>query len=90
VAGMGKDQVSRLCTGLAKQVSAFRERPLEEAESDVLAFSPSPREHWSKARSTNPLERANNLSRLPGRCGSHPDRAATAGQRRLRALGFRQ
>jgi len=29
VAGMGKDQVSRLCRGLDEQVRAFRERPLE-------------------------------------------------------------
>jgi putative transposase len=29
IAGMGKDQVSRLCRGLAAQVRAFRERPLE-------------------------------------------------------------
>ena len=29
VAGMSKDQVSRLCQGLDDQVAAFRERPLE-------------------------------------------------------------
>jgi transposase-like protein len=29
IAGMGKDQVSRLCRGLDEQVGAFRERPLE-------------------------------------------------------------
>jgi len=29
VAGMSKDQVSRLCRGLDEQVTAFRERPLE-------------------------------------------------------------
>jgi transposase-like protein len=29
IAGMGKDQVSRLCRGLDEQVRAFRERPLE-------------------------------------------------------------
>ena len=32
---------------------------LEEAEPDVLAFFAFPREHWSKLRSTNPLERVN-------------------------------
>src|ERR687887_2399910 len=31
VAGMSKDQVSRLCRGLDEQVRAFRERPLEGA-----------------------------------------------------------
>jgi putative transposase len=29
IAGMSKDQVSRLCRGLDAQVRAFRERPLE-------------------------------------------------------------
>jgi putative transposase len=29
IAGMSKDQVSRLCRGLDEQVTAFRERPLE-------------------------------------------------------------
>jgi len=32
---------------------------LEAAEPDVLAFFAFPREHWSKLRSTNPLERVN-------------------------------
>ena len=29
LAGLSKDQVSRLCRGLDEQVTAFRERPLE-------------------------------------------------------------
>jgi transposase-like protein len=32
---------------------------LEEAEEDLLAFYALPAEHWSKLRSTNPLERVN-------------------------------
>ena len=32
---------------------------LEEAEEDLLAFYCLPREHWTKLRSTNPLERVN-------------------------------
>jgi transposase-like protein len=32
---------------------------LEEAEEDLLAFYSFPAEHWSKLRSTNPLERVN-------------------------------
>jgi putative transposase len=32
---------------------------LEDAEPDVLAFFAFPPEHWSKLRSTNPLERFN-------------------------------
>ena len=31
LAGVSKDQVSRLCGGLDEQVQAFRERPLEGA-----------------------------------------------------------
>jgi transposase-like protein len=34
-------------------------RVLDEAEDDVLAFYAFPAEHWSKLRSTNPLERCN-------------------------------
>ena len=32
---------------------------LEDAEEDLTAFYALPREHWSKLRSTNPLERVN-------------------------------
>jgi putative transposase len=32
---------------------------LEEAEEDLLAFYAFPPDHWSKLRSTNPLERVN-------------------------------
>jgi putative transposase len=34
-------------------------RLLEEAEEDPIAFYAFPREHWTKLRSTNPLERVN-------------------------------
>jgi transposase-like protein len=34
-------------------------RLLEEAEEDLIAFYQFPPEHWSKLRSTNPLERVN-------------------------------
>ena len=34
-------------------------RLLEEAEEDLIAFYQFPREHWTKIRSTNPLERVN-------------------------------
>jgi putative transposase len=34
-------------------------RLLEDAEADLLAFYAFPTEHWSKLRSTNPLERVN-------------------------------
>jgi len=32
---------------------------LEDAEEDLIAFYALPREHWTKLRSTNPLERVN-------------------------------
>jgi len=32
---------------------------LEQAEEDLIAFYAFPREHWTKLRSTNPLERVN-------------------------------
>jgi transposase-like protein len=32
---------------------------LEDAEEDLIAFYRFPREHWTKLRSTNPLERVN-------------------------------
>jgi putative transposase len=32
---------------------------LEHAEEDLIAFSSFPAEHWTKLRSTNPLERVN-------------------------------
>jgi len=43
---MTKDRVSALCRGLDERVELFRDRPLEG-------------EHWTKIRSTNPLERVN-------------------------------
>jgi len=41
--------------GVAPKVA----RLLEDAEPDLLAFYAFPAEHWSKLRSTNPLERGN-------------------------------
>ncbi len=47
-----REVVERLA-GPAPKVATL----LEEAEPDVLAFFALPREHWSKLRSTNPLQR---------------------------------
>lgn len=48
------DALERLRTPLPKVAQL-----LEEAEDDLLAFYPFPADHWSKLRSTNPLERVN-------------------------------
>jgi putative transposase len=52
-------------------------RLLEEAEDDVLAFYALPAEHWSKLRSTNPLERFNReIGRRTDVVGIFPDDAS--------------
>jgi putative transposase len=50
---------------------------LEEAEEDILAFYAMPPEHWSKLRSTNPLERFNReIGRRTDVVGIFPDDAS--------------
>ena len=52
-------------------------RLLEAAEAELLAFSQLPAEHWSKLRSTNPLERVNReVGRRTDLVGIFPNDAA--------------
>ncbi len=47
---------------------------LETAEEGLLAFMPFPAEHWTKPRSTNPLERSNReIGRLSDVVGIYPN-----------------
>ncbi len=52
-------------------------RLLAAAEEELLAFMAFPREHWSKLRSTNPLERVNReIGRRSDVVGIYPNDAA--------------
>ena len=66
------DVVDRLKAPAAKVAGL-----LEHAEEELLAFYSFPREHWTKLRSTNPLERVNKeIGRRSDVVGIYPnDRA---------------
>ena len=58
-------------------------RLLAEAEEELLAFMAFPVEHWSKLRSTNPLERVNReIGRRSDVVGIYPNDAALHPSRR--------
>ena len=66
------DVVGRLRSAAPKVAGLF-----EAAEDDLLAFMAFPRDHWTKLRSTNPLERVNReIARRSDVIGIYPNDAA--------------
>lgn len=66
------DVVARL-----QQVAPKVATLLEAAEDDLLGFMAFPRDHWTKLRSTNPLERVNReIARRSDVIGIYPNDAA--------------
>jgi putative transposase len=70
-------RVSREVIGRLEPLAPKVAQLLEEAEDDLLAFYALPAEHWSKLRSTNPLERVNReIGRRSDVVGIFPNDAA--------------
>jgi putative transposase len=71
-----RERVSAVIEQLAPTAPKVAEL-LADAEQDLLAFYRFPREHWSKPRSTNPLERVNReIGRRTDAVGIFPNDAA--------------
>jgi transposase-like protein len=57
-----RDQAKQRATQVLARLQSISPKVcelLEEAEEDLIAFYALPRDHWTKLRSTNPLERVN-------------------------------
>lgn len=68
-----REVTGRLETVANGKISAL----LADAEDDLIAFYVMPAEHWSKLRSTNPLERVNReIARRSDVVGIYPNNAA--------------
>ena len=76
----GQDDARRRVTHVIERLSDAAPKVcalLEAAEEDLIAFYLLPREHWTKLRSTNPLERVNKeIGRRSDVVGIFPNDAA--------------
>ncbi len=71
-----RDRLGHVVEQLARPAPKVAEL-LETSEDDLLAFYAFPRDHWSKLRSTNPLERVNReIGRRSDVVGIFPNDAA--------------
>lgn len=71
-----RERLAGVATALARTAPKVA-RLLADAEEELLAFMAFPREHWSKLRSTNPLERVNReIGRRSDVVGIYPNDAA--------------
>ena len=79
-AALDREMAAQVATGVIEQLAGVAPKVaalLEEAEEDLLAYMRFPRDHWSKIRSTNPLERVNReIARRSDVVGIYPDDAA--------------
>lgn len=79
-AALDRDMAAQVAAGVITQLQTVAPKVaglLEQAEEDLLAYMRFPREHWSKIRSTNPLERVNReIARRSDVVGIYPNDAA--------------
>ncbi len=76
----GGEQAKQRVTNVLERLASVAPKVcelLEQAEEDLTAFYAFPREHWTKLRSTNPLERVNKeIGRRSDVVGIFPNDAA--------------